>query len=169
MGFAILWTHGNDMKLEDFGVLKMKHLKDHQQKLKEIFLQTQDIIESYQPDVMAIEAPFYGKNVQSMLKLGRAQGVSIAAAITMGLEVYEYPPKRIKKAITGNGNASKEQVSAMLGHILKMKLSIKNLDATDALATAICHFNQSTGSEIQTKRYNDWSAYLSENEDRIKK
>lgn len=169
MGYAILWTYGNDMKLEDFGVFKMNKLKDHQLKLKEIFLQTQDVIETYQPDVMAIEAPFFGKNVQSMLKLGRAQGVAIAAAITMGLEVFEYPPKRIKKSITGNGNASKEQVSAMLSHILKQKISVKNLDATDALATAICHFNQSGGIVSQEKRYNDWSAYLSENENRLKK
>src|SRR5690606_17196829 len=106
-----------------------------------IFLQLQEIIETYLPSEMAIEAPFYGKNVQSMLKLGRAQGVAIAAAITMGLRIEEYMPKRIKKAVTGNGNATKEQVAAMLENILKVKISSEYMDATDALGAAYCHYN----------------------------
>jgi crossover junction endodeoxyribonuclease RuvC len=167
MGFAILNIENRELMVEDLGVLKMQHLKDHQSKLKEIFLQIQDIIETYQPEVMAIESPFFGKNVQSMLKLGRAQGVAIAAALTMGLDIQEYSPKKIKQSITGNGNASKEQVSAMLNHILKQKIKAKHLDATDALATAICHFNQSSGKKISGKRYNDWSSYISENKDRV--
>ena len=139
MGFAVLNIENDELRIEDIGVLKMQKIKDHQGKLKEIFLQTQEIIEGYQPDVMAIESPFFGKNVQSMLKLGRAQGVAIAAALTMGLEIFEYSPKKIKQSITGNGNASKEQVSAMLNHILKVKINSKHFDATDALATAICY------------------------------
>ena len=168
MGFAILAVDGQQIKIEDLGVLKMQKLADHQSKLKEIFLQTQDIIETYQPEVMAIESPFFGKNVQSMLKLGRAQGVAIAAAITMGLRIYEYSPKKIKQSITGNGNASKEQVSAMLNHILQVRINSKHLDATDALAAAVCHFNQSMGMKTGGKRYNDWSSFISENKDRIK-
>ena len=169
MGFAVLSIRGEELKVEDIGVLKMQKLKDHQSKLRENFLQTQDIIESYQPQIMAIESPFFGKNVQAMLKLGRAQGVAIAAAITMGLEIFEYSPKKIKQSITGNGNASKEQVSAMLNHILKAKINSKYLDATDALATAICHHNQSTGNKIAGKRYNDWSSFITDNNERIKK
>jgi crossover junction endodeoxyribonuclease RuvC len=169
MGFAIIQVEGNDIRVQDLGVLKMQKLKDHQNKLKEIFLQTQDIIETYRPEIMAIESPFFGKNVQAMLKLGRAQGVAIAAAITMGLEIFEYSPKKIKQSITGNGNASKEQVSAMLNHLLKVKINAKNLDATDALATAICHYNQYSSTKIAGKRYNDWSSFISDNKKRVKK
>jgi len=167
MGFAVIHVMGEEILVEDIGVLKMTRLKDQQTKLKEIFLQTQEIIETYRPEVMAIESPFFGKNVQSMLKLGRAQGVAIAAAITMGLEIHEYSPKKIKQSITGNGNASKEQVSAMLGHILKKKIHIKHLDATDALATAICHYNQFSGAVKTGKRYHSWSAFITENKERI--
>jgi len=169
MGYAVLSVSGTELKVEDLGVLKMQKLKDHQSKLKEIFLQTQDIIETYQPKIMAIESPFFGKNVQAMLKLGRAQGVAIAAAITMGLDVFEYSPKKIKQSITGSGNASKEQVSAMLNHILKVKINSKYLDATDALATAICHHNQSSANKIVGKRYNDWSSFITDNTGRVKK
>lgn len=167
MGFAVLNVETKELRVEDIGVLKMQKLKDHQAKLKEIFLQIQDIIETYQPEALAIESPFYGKNVQSMLKLGRAQGVAIAAALTMGLEIHEYSPKKIKQSITGNGNASKEQVSAMLNHILKVKINAKHLDATDALATAVCHYNQSSGNKITGKRYSDWSSFISENKGRV--
>jgi len=167
MGYAVLTVSGDHLKVDDLGVFKMQKLKDHQNKLKEIFLQTQEIIETYQPQIMAIESPFFGKNVQAMLKLGRAQGVAIAAAITMGLEIFEYSPKKIKQSITGNGNASKEQVSAMLNHILKVKINSKYLDATDALATAICHHNQSTGNKIAGKRYNDWSSFVADNKDKV--
>lgn len=167
MGYAVLNIENNELRVEDLGVLKMQKLKDHQSKLREIFLQTQEIIETYQPEVMAIESPFFGKNIQSMLKLGRAQGVAIAAGLTMGLDIQEYSPKKIKQSITGNGNASKEQVSAMLNHILKVKINSKHLDATDALATAICHYNQSSNKKISGKRYNDWSSFVTENKDRV--
>ena len=104
-----------------------------------------------------------------MLKLGRAQGVAIAAALTMGLDIQEYSPKKIKQSITGNGNASKEQVSAMLNHILQVKINSKHLDATDALAAAVCHYNQSSGNRISGKRYSDWSAFVADNQKRTKR
>ena len=118
LGYAVIEVVGKQMKPLDIGVIKMGNLKTHQLKLKKIFERIQTIIEVYSPKEMAIEAPFYAKNVQSMLKLGRAQGVSIAAGITMGVEVTEYSPKKIKQSVTGNGNASKEQVAAMLKTIL---------------------------------------------------
>lgn len=152
-----------------FGVIKLKHEKDHQTKLKEIFLQLQEIIETYLPKYMALEAPFYGKNVQSMLKLGRAQGVAMAAGITMGLDIQEYSPKKIKQSVTGNGNASKEQVAAMLEQILQVKITSKYLDATDALAVAMTHFNQLGFGGKVTKKYSGWGSFLKDNPGRVKK
>ena len=137
LGYAIIEIRGKEIKLITLGVLNLKSYPDHQTKLKEIFLQLQEIIETYLPKHMSVEAPFYGKNVQSMLKLGRAQGVAMAAAMTMGINITEYAPKKIKKSVTGNGNASKEQVAAMLNSILKMKIETPNLDATDALSAAV--------------------------------
>jgi len=128
----------------------------------------QEIIVRLGPAEMAIEAPFYGKNVQSMLKLGRAQGVAIAAAITNNVPVVEYAPKKIKQSVTGSGNASKEQVAAMLNNILKTKLDNQSLDATDALATAVCHFYQSSSPLSGTKKYSNWSDFAKDNEKRIK-
>jgi crossover junction endodeoxyribonuclease RuvC len=145
LGYAVLEVDGRQLRVLNFGVFHLEKYEDHHEKLKEIFLQLQEIIETYLPKQLAIEAPFYGKNVQSMLKLGRAQGVAMAAAITMGLEIQEYAPKKVKQSVTGNGNASKEQVAAMLESILKIKISSKHLDATDALGVAVCHYNQ-TGS-----------------------
>ncbi|MBP6398475.1 MAG: crossover junction endodeoxyribonuclease RuvC [Saprospiraceae bacterium] len=169
LGYAILEITGKQVKIITFGVIKLFKEEDQAQKLKEIFLQVQEIIESYLPRYLAIEAPFYGKNVQSMLKLGRAQGVAIAAGITMGLEVSEYSPKRIKQAVTGNGNASKEQVSAMLEHILKVKIQAQYNDATDALATAYCHFNQIGGGLGPKEKVSGWKAFMTANPDRVKK
>lgn len=169
LGYAVLQIEKPDYRILDMGVLKLRGHKDHTTKLKEIFLQIQEIIESYLPDQMAIEAPFYGKNVQSMLKLGRAQGVSMAAAMTMGLSIEEYSPKKIKQSVTGNGNASKEQVSAMLEQLLKRKFNDQYLDATDALAVAITHYHQSSGPLGGGKKYKDWSSFINENGARIKK
>lgn len=166
LGYAILEVDHKNLKLIDLGVFKLQHHADHQTKLKEIFLQLQEIIETYQPKALAIEAPFYGKNVQSMLKLGRAQGVAMAAAMTMGLSITEYSPKKIKQSITGSGNASKEQVSAMVDQILKTKITTKYLDATDALATAICHFNQTQNSFGGSKAYSGWGSFLKDNPQR---
>lgn len=169
LGYAVMEVDGKDLKIVTFGVIKMKDQPDHQSKLKEIFLQLQEIIETYLPDQLAIEAPFYAKNVQSLLKLGRAQGVAIAAGITMGLEITEYLPKKVKLAVTGNGNASKEQVAAMLEQILKVKITSKYLDATDALGVAYCHYNQNRSLGSKGKSYSDWGSFVKNNPSKISK
>ena len=162
-GYAIIEVRSGSLHMCTFGVFKLAHFEDHHQKLREIYLQLQEIIETWLPTALAIEAPFYGKNIQSMLKLGRAQGVAMAAAITMGLDITEYAPKKIKQSITGNGNASKEQVAAMLEHILKIKIDSPHLDATDALAAAVCHFNQSKGQCGNGQKYTGWDAFIKAN------
>lgn len=168
LGYAVLEVDGKNLKVLTFGVFHLEKYEDHHEKLKEIFLQLQDIIETYLPRELAIEAPFYGKNVQSMLKLGRAQGVAMAAAMTMGLEIQEYAPKKIKQSITGNGNASKEQVAAMLESILKIKITSKHLDATDALGVAVCHYNQ-TGSILGgQKKHAGWASFIKDNPEKVK-
>jgi len=169
MGYAVLDYYFGHFNVEALGVFKLKKFETHQEKLKEIFLQTQELIEMYMPTEMSIEAPFYGKNVQSMLKLGRAQGVTIAAGITMGLNITEYSPKKIKQSVTGNGNASKEQVSAMLQSILKIKIQDGFLDATDALGAALCHYNQISSVAIGGKKYSGWKSYISDNPGKLKK
>lgn len=167
LGYAVLEVRGTELLALDLGVIYLKKVEDHPNRLKRIFERLQAIIEHYQPKAMAIEAPFYGKNPQSMLKLGRAQGVAIAAAITKGLEIAEYSPKSIKQSVTGNGNAAKEQVAAMLVRTLKVDLEGQYLDATDALAAAVCHFYQSR-SPVNTKgKRKDWSAFLKDNPNRI--
>jgi crossover junction endodeoxyribonuclease RuvC len=168
-GYAIIEKQGRDCKLITAGIFDLRKHEDHQTKLKEIFLQLQEVIETYLPAEMAIEAPFFGKNVQSMLKLGRAQGVSMAAAMTMGLNICEYSPKKIKMSITGNGNASKEQVAAMLESRMKIIVDQKYLDATDALAAAVCHFQQlsSVFSSGTQKRYSDWKSFVKDNSNRV--
>ena len=167
LGYAVITIDAKKPKVQDIGVIKLKGYEDHQTKLKEIYLQLQEIIETYLPSHMAIEAPFYGKNVQSMLKLGRAQGVSMAAAMTMGLDIYEYSPKKIKQSITGNGNASKEQVASMLDKMLNFTVIEHYLDATDALATAMCHYHQlSSGGNVRNKT-NNWNKFLKENPGRV--
>ena len=167
MGYAILEIVDRNPKLVTMGVFKLAGFEDHQTKLKEIFLQLQEIIETYSPKEMAIEAPFYGKNVQSMLKLGRAQGVSMAAGMTMGLKIHEYSPKKIKQSITGNGNASKEQVAAMLTNMLNIKIQSKYLDATDALAAAMTYFHASSSPLVGENSYSNWKQFLSDNPDRL--
>lgn len=169
MGYAVLEYFFGHSKVEIMGVVKLKKFLDHQEKLKEIFLQTQEIIEIYKPTELAIEAPFYGKNIQSMLKLGRAQGVAIAAGITMGLNISEYSPKKVKQSITGNGNASKEQVAAMLQNILNIRLENEFFDATDALGVALCHFHQISSITSTNKKYSGWKSFLTENPDKLVK
>jgi crossover junction endodeoxyribonuclease RuvC len=169
LGYAIIDCHTKVPSVTDIGVLKLQSYKDHYTKLKEIYLQLQEIIETHLPGQMAIEAPFFGKNVQSMLKLGRAQGVSMAAAITMGIEITEYSPKKIKQAITGNGNATKEQVADMLKHRLKFTVKEYYLDATDALAAAVCHHQQTSNGLQLPKGGNSWKKFISENPGRVKK
>lgn len=169
MGYAVLDYFYGHFKVEALGDIRLKKFETHQDKLREIFLQTQELIETYMPTEMAIEAPFYGKNVQSMLKLGRAQGVTIAAGITMGLNITEYAPKKIKQSVTGNGNASKEQVSAMLQSILRIKIEDGFLDATDALGAAMCHYNQISSFSGGGKKYSGWKSYLTDNPKKVSK
>lgn len=169
LGFGILEITGKTLKMIDLGVLHLKAETEQPVKLQRIFERLQEIIAEYQPREMAIETPFYGKNVQSMFKLGRAQGVAIAAAITKGVTVTEYSAKKIKQAVTGNGNASKEQVAAMLSKTLNTDLNEKYFDATDALATAVCHFYQSTNRIGGGSKKNDWGAFIKDNPKRVTK
>jgi crossover junction endodeoxyribonuclease RuvC len=157
--------HIKNTKLEvlSLGVIKLDKVDEHADRLKKIFERTIGIIEEYKPDELAIEAPFFGKNVQSMLKLGRAQGVAIAAALSKNIPITEYSPKKIKMSITGNGNASKEQVAAMLQQTLDFKSDQKFLDATDALGAAVCHYYQNKVGGTGKKNYTGWKAFLSEN------
>lgn len=167
LGYAVIQTTGQQIKLEVMGVLTMSHFDSHQEKLKSIFERVQELIRDYHPEEMAIEAPFFGNNAQSMLKLGRAQGVAIAAGMTKGLKITEYMPKKIKQSVTGNGNASKEQVAAMLVHLLKMPLDDKFLDATDALATAVCHHLQQQSPLASSGKGKGWSNFIKDNPDRL--
>ena len=168
LGYAVIEIHQKQVTLIKMGVVKMAHLEDQPQKLKRIFEQVSDIISQYSPKEMAIEAPFYSKNVQSMLKLGRAQGVAMAAGITSGVPITEYSPKKIKQSVTGNGNASKEQVAAMLAQILRTTLDTEYLDATDALATAVCHFYQANSPLAGLGKHKDWKSFISANPEKVK-
>lgn len=167
LGFAVIEVNASAVQVLEVDVVSMGHLEDQQQKLRRIFERLQEIIVHYQPGEMAIEAPFFAKNVQSMLKLGRAQGVAIAAAMMKDVPVTEYSPKKIKQAITGNGNASKEQVAAMLKQILRIDLDNKYLDASDALATALCHHYQNRTITGGKKRYGNWDSFLKDNPDKL--
>ncbi|MBA3662618.1 MAG: crossover junction endodeoxyribonuclease RuvC [Bacteroidetes bacterium] len=166
MGYGIIHVQNNVLKPIGIGVIKLDKLEDHAMRLKKIFERTVGIIEEYKPDELAIEAPFFGKNVQSMLKLGRAQGVAIAAALSKNIPITEYSPKKIKMSITGNGNASKEQVSAMLQQILGIEKEQKYLDATDALGAALCHYYQNRVVSPGGKSYTGWKAFLTDNPSR---
>ena len=168
MGFGLIKVVNKKMELIQLNELSLKKYDDHYVKLKIIFERTIHLIETYHPDEIAIEAPFFGKNVQSMLKLGRAQGVAMAAGLSREVPITEYSPKKIKMAITGNGNASKEQVAKMLQSLLKLKSLPKNLDSTDGLAAAVCHFYNS-GKITTGKNYTGWEAFVKQNGDRVKK
>jgi len=166
MGFGLIKVVGKKMQFLQLNELQLTKYKDHYVKLKLIFERTVELIDTYHPDEIAIEAPFFGKNVQSMLKLGRAQGVAMAAGLSREVPITEYSPKKIKMAITGNGNASKEQVAKMLQSTLGLKELPKNLDSTDGLAAAVCHFYNE--GRIETgKGYTGWSAFVKQNEDRV--
>ena len=169
LGFALIDADKRAVQVLEIGVVTFAHVgSDHTIKLRYIFEQVQDLIRQYEPTEMAIEAPFFGKNVQSMLKLGRAQGVAIAAGMVNGLVITEYMPKKIKRAITGNGNASKEQVAGMLENILHRKFQEKYFDATDALAVALCHHFQAGSPLRSSKSYSGWSAFIKDNPGKIK-
>jgi crossover junction endodeoxyribonuclease RuvC len=160
LGFAIIDATKSTQVVIEIGAVTFTHVgDDHGTKLRYIHEQITDLIKQYKPTEMAIEAPFYGKNVQSMLKLGRAQGVAMAAAIAQDLTIAEYSPKRIKQAITGNGNASKEQVAGMCEVLFKQKFDQKYLDATDALATALCHHYMTQRTLPGGKTFKDWKAF----------
>ena len=167
MGFGVIKVIGSNITMLDVGVLNMKKDKDLGVRLRMIYQKMIELIEQHLPDELAIEAQFFGQNVQSMLKLGKAQGVAIAAALSRDIPYEEYAPKKIKMSITGNGNASKEQVAKMLCHILKNKNITDSLDASDALATAICHHNQA-GSISKGKKYSGWDSFLKNNPDKKK-
>lgn len=166
MGFGVIICRGQKMELVDLGVIKLDKLENQALKLKKIFETTTELAVKHMPDEFAVEAPFFGKNVQSMLKLGRAQGVALAAALTRDIPVHEYSPKKIKMSITGNGNASKEQVAKMLQQLLSIKNMPKYLDATDGLAAAVCHFFQMKNPAGDQKKYGSWETFLSGNPER---
>ncbi len=166
MGFGLIRVMGKKMEFMQLNELQLTKYKDHYVKLKYIFERTIELIDNYHPDEIAIEAPFFGKNVQSMLKLGRAQGVAMAAGLSRDIPITEYTPKKIKMAITGNGNASKEQVAKMLQSLLDLKELPKNLDSTDGLAAAVCHF-YNAGKISVGKSYSGWSAFVKDNNDRL--
>jgi crossover junction endodeoxyribonuclease RuvC len=168
MGYGVVVANGNTAKMVTMGVLELHKYSDHYLKLKKIFERTIQLIDTYNPDELAIEAPFYGKNVQSMLKLGRAQGVAMSAALSRSIPIFEYAPLRIKQAITGRGNASKEQVALILKHLLNIEELPKYLDATDGLAAAYCHFlqNQNILSKSSVK---SWKEFINKNPGRVKK
>ncbi len=168
MGYGLLKITNNKPQLLVMGVLDLKKYNDPYLKLQKIFNRTLTLIDEYQPDELAIEAPFFGKNVQSMLKLGRAQGVAISAALYRNLPISEYAPLKIKMSITGNGSASKEQVAEMLRRYLKIppEKMLPQMDATDGLAAAVCHFFQ-TNSLQQAKKFTGWKDFVSQNESRV--
>ena len=167
MGFGVIKVVGKNMEFIQMDELMLTKYDDHYLKLKLIFERTIELIDTYHPDEIAIEAPFFGKNVQSMLKLGRAQGVAMSAALYRNVPIFEYAPKKIKLAITGKGTASKEQVAAMLKSILNIKEMPQHLDASDGLAAAVCHYfqrNPSSGG----KSYKGWGAFLKDNPEKLK-
>ncbi len=175
MGYGLIKVDGNKITLLDMGVLQPGKISGTYKKLQLIYNTVSGLITKYQPTTFAIEAPFFGKNVQSMLKLGRAQGVAIAAAMRHSIEVTEYSPKKVKQSVTGNGNANKEQVMKMLQQILNFTENPKHFDATDALAVAVCHHFQqklpvaSAAKKIVTKKAAGWGAFIAANPQRVKK
>lgn len=173
-GYGIIRCQGKKMELVTYGIIDLRRMaQDHPTKLKRIFERTLSLIEEFLPDELAIEAPFYGKNVQSMLKLGRAQGVCMAAALFREVPIREYAPKKIKMSITGNGNASKEQVNSMLQKLLNFEFETKAmpLDASDGLAAAVCHFFQRDRPDTSPgtgKGKGGWAAFIANNPNRVK-
>ena len=171
MGYGVLRVIGNKAETVAMGVIDMRKMTDPYLRLGHILERVSAIIREFLPDEMAIEAPFFGKNIQSMLKLGRAQGVAIAAAIQHDIPIHEYAPMKIKMAITGNGNASKEQVAGMLQRMLKLDAEEmpKMMDATDAMAAAYCHFIQMGRPQTDVRHYGSWKDFVNKNQERCKK
>ena len=167
MGFGVIRALGNQPELICLDTIHLTKYKDHYTKLKHIFEKTLGIIDEFKPDEIALEAPFYGKNVQSMLKLGRAQGVIMAASLSRSIPVFEYLPRKVKKSVSGNGAASKEQVSGMLQRMYQFKTVPKYLDATDGLAVATCHFLQADAG-INSSSSTNWKSFIRQNPDRLR-
>ncbi|MDR2835690.1 MAG: crossover junction endodeoxyribonuclease RuvC [Bacteroidales bacterium] len=158
MGYGVIHEKGKDLEIVGIGIIKMDKMDDHFVKIKHIFERTLQLIDGFKPDEVAIESPFQGKNVQSMLKLGRAQGAAISATLYRGLPIIEYAPRKVKLAITGSGAASKEQVAGMLQKIFKIDIQ-ETFDATDGLAVALCHYYQRK-STISSEKCKNWKDYL---------
>jgi crossover junction endodeoxyribonuclease RuvC len=170
MGYGIIRADGKHVEMLEMGALHLSRYKDHAVKLKHIFDRCVSLIETHAPDHMALEAPFFGKNVQSMLKLGRAQGVAMAAALSREIPVAEYAPTRVKQSVTGAGRASKEQVAAMVAHVLSIDPALmpRELDATDGLAVALCHHYQLATPRMQGG-HSGWKAFVADNPGRVKR
>ena len=169
MGYGLIKIIGKKLDLVQFGVIHLSKYKNHEVRLKKIFDLIIKLITEYLPDEMALEAPFYGKNIQSMLKLGRAQGVAMAAALSRDVPIVEYAPKRVKQAVTGNGNASKEQVAYMIKNLLNFDEAPKLLDATDALAVALCHYYNSGSNTLgNDNSSNSWNSFVEKHAHRVK-
>jgi len=177
MGYGLISVSKNSISLVEMGVLQLAKNKDHSERLKLIYLKMESLIKIHSPEAVAIEAPFFGKNVQSMLKLGRAQGVAIAASMMHGLNAVEYAPRKIKQSITGRGNATKEQVWQMLQHTLKFEEDVRFMDATDAVAVALCHHYQSKYADLKgdntapvtaKKKKTSWESFITANPGRVK-
>ena len=167
MGYAFLQVRQKQLELLQTGVLTFDAKKNMMLRLKSIYDDVSALVENFHPDVLAIEAPFYGKNVQSMLKLGRAQGIAMAIALHREIPVFEYSPRKVKQAVTGNGNASKEQLAAMLEQILHVRIVTEYFDATDALGIALCHYYESHSMFSSGKHSKDWTDFLEKNKERI--
>ncbi len=165
MGYGVILIRKPRIDLLQFGVIQLNKYESHELRLKKIFERVLSLIDDFHPDEVALEAPFFGKNVQSMLKLGRAQGVAMSAALSREIPIVEYAPKRIKQSVTGNGNASKEQVAKMLMTLFTIKELPKLLDATDALAVAVCHHFQNGNLNLKRK---SWEGFVRENPTRLK-
>ncbi|RYZ49428.1 MAG: crossover junction endodeoxyribonuclease RuvC [Sphingobacteriales bacterium] len=177
MGYGLISVCKNSVSLVEMGVLQLARKQDHGERLEMIYRKIEMLIKTHRPMAVAIEAPFFGKNVQSMLKLGRAQGVAIAAAMVNGLQSVEYAPRKVKQSITGKGNATKEQVWQMLQHILKFEEDPKYMDATDAVSVALCHYYQSQIATPKVKgntrvssasKRNSWESFINQNPDKVR-
>lgn len=166
MGYGLIRVKGKELSIIRYGVINLSKYANQALKLKKISERMSELIEEYMPDEMALEAPFYGKNIQVALKLGRAQGVAMAAALMKEIPIAEYAPRKIKQAVTGNGNASKEQVAAMLKTLVHFDEEVIQLDATDALGVAVCHYFQ--GDALASNKVSGWGAFIKDNPGRIK-
>ncbi len=168
-GYGIIGVTKNSMTLISMGIFDLRKETDYANKLKSIFEKCTQLMDTYLPDEVALEAPFMGKNPQSMLKLGRAQGVSMAAALNRKIPVFEYAPRRVKQSVTGKGTSSKEQVAGMVAALLSLEINHSKLDATDAVAVAICHhFMSGAGPAKPAKSYGSWASFVTQNPDKLK-